>query len=278
MNSIELIPWRDAWSETFLDPSFHARLDKLEFDVIRSKARPANENLALDTALLYRVASGLRRPVFWLWDWSESAVVLGSYQSVKNEVDMEASIRTDTRIVRRMSGGGAMLVEPARSCTYSVIVPEAVVADMSYVQSFAFLDRWVVRALRSIGVPATYVPINDIASPDAKIGGAAQVRRAKTVLHHATLAFDMDNEHLFSVLRLGRRRLSTQGIPSAVKRVSPLSAFTTMTHAEMQDFLFDAFVAQHRTHQSDFAPEELIEADSRMTNIFFSYDWVYRVP
>ncbi len=277
MPDLALPPWQDSWCGTPLNPSWFARMDALEFDTILGDPHRADENLALDTTLLYRVAQGRRRPVFWLWDWSEAAVVLGSYQSVRNEIDVENAVRTDTRIVRRMSGGGAMLVEPGRTITYSVIVPESVVADMSFVQSFAFLDRWIIRGLRALGIPATYVPINDIASPYAKIGGAAQVRRAKTVLHHATLAHAMSDERLYGVLRLGRTKHNSRGIPSAVKKVSPLTHFTSLSLAEVRAWLFAAFAAQHVTHTSSFTRDELDEARERMDALYRRYDWVYRV-
>jgi lipoate-protein ligase A len=278
MVMFDLPSWNPSWCETELDERWFARLEALEFDVIWSEPRSANENLALDTVLFNRVASGRRRPLFWMWEWSEPAVVLGSFQSVRNEIDIEAAVRYDTRVVRRVSGGGAMLVEPERTITYSLIIPDRVVADMSCVQSFAMLDRWIILTLRALGIPATYHPVNEISSPYAKIGGAAQFRRARTVLHHASLAYEMDDERLFSILRLGRRRIIPRGIPSAVKKVSPLTQFTTLSFHDVQSRLFDSFSSQYRTNVSSFEPDELEEASARMNDVYFNYRWVYRIP
>lgn len=80
-------------------------------------------------------------------------------------------------VVRRISGGGAMFVEPAGTITYSLYAPESLVAGMSYAESCRYLDDWVIGALTGdLGVSAWYQPLNDIASARGKIGGAAQTQ------------------------------------------------------------------------------------------------------
>lgn len=53
-----------------------------------------------------------------------------------------------------------------------------------------------------LGLSAWYQPLNDISSTQGKIAGAAQKRVAgRTVLHHATMAYDMDAAMMRRVLR-----------------------------------------------------------------------------
>jgi lipoate-protein ligase A len=40
-------------------------------------------NLALDEVLTARVGAGLRNPTLRIWEWNESAVVIGSFQSYR---------------------------------------------------------------------------------------------------------------------------------------------------------------------------------------------------
>ena len=47
---------------------------------------------------------------------------------------------------------------------------------MTFEESYAFLDDWVLGALADVGVAARYQPLNDISSPAGKIAGAAQKR------------------------------------------------------------------------------------------------------
>lgn len=273
-----LPPWDPAWSETPLCEEWNARIADLEFDLLRTGPLSAVDNLALDATLLYRVARGERRPLLWLWDWAESAVILGSYQSVMNETDGEACARRGFAVARRISGGGAMVVEPGRTLTWSLILPESVVADLSPVQSFAFLDRWAVRTLRALHIPATYRPINDITSPVAKMGGAAQCRRSRTVLHHVTMAYDLDRDTLYDVLRLGRPALSDKGIPSAQKDVSPLADFTSLSLPALRNRMAESFALQFRTHESEIQDADREQADRRARETFRDPSWVFRVP
>ena len=69
---------------------------------------------------------------------------------------------------------------------------------MSFADSYAFLDDWVLVALRSLGIEASYQPLNDITSPSGKIGGAAQKRlgNGRRVLHHVTMSYDMDGDKM----------------------------------------------------------------------------------
>ncbi|MCB2204951.1 lipoate--protein ligase family protein [bacterium] len=275
--SSPLLPWNPAWSETQWDQSLNSRLDDLTFDLIVEAPHGAEMNCAIDETLLYRVAEGKRDAVFWMWDWDERAVILGSYQSVRSELDEEVAARNDFRFARRISGGGAMVVEPQRTITYSLIVPESVVEGLSFRQSFAFLDMWVLRALRSMGIPAGYRPINDIISPTAKIGGAAQCRRRRTVLHHVTMAYAMDGALMWDLLRLEKPKFTDKSVASAVKKVSPLEEFTALPHPAFREQLAAAFAGMYRCRPSAVTSEEWADTEARMANKFATRDWRYRV-
>src|SRR5207245_2888054 len=155
-------------------------------------------------------------------------LVIGSHQSVGNEVDPEGGSRRGFAVTRRMSGGGTMLCEPNRTITYALYLPESLVVGISFRKSYAELDAWAVQAFNELGVPASYREINDIISPRGKIAGAAQARRRGFVLHHTTIAHTMDVDLLAKVIRIGRPGVVERGVRSAAKEVSPLSWFTPL--------------------------------------------------
>jgi lipoate-protein ligase A len=274
---LRITDWNPSFSETTWNQTLNARLDALTYDVIVEQPRTAEENLALDETLLHAVAEGRRGPTFWMWDWAERAVILGSYQSVAGEIDPAVALREGFSFARRVSGGGAMVVEPGRTITYSLIVPESVVEGLSFRQSFAFLDMWVIRALRGLGVPATYRPINDIVSPVAKIGGAAQCRRRRTVLHHVTMAHALDGAMMWELLRLDQPRSAEKAVPSAVKKVSPLSDYTQLSHPVLRERLAANFAGMYHAQPSAVTPEEWEDAQERIASKFATHEWRYRV-
>lgn len=253
-------------------------LHELEWDVIGPSPHPAHVHMALDEVLLDRVIARDRRPTMRLWEWIEPALVIGSHQSVANEVDVAAASRLGFLVTRRMSGGGTMLCEAGRTITYSVYLPESAVAGISFRKSYAVLDDWAVSAFNAMGIPAAYREINDIVSPRGKIAGAAQARRRGFVLHHTTIAHTMDVELLPRLIRVGRERLAARGVRSADKAVSPLSWFTALSCREVALKLRDHFMCELGAHESALSGGELEAATQLVTTKYATEAWINRLP
>ncbi|PPF42922.1 lipoate--protein ligase [Pseudoclavibacter sp. AY1F1] len=237
------------------------------------------EHVALDQVLTEEVGAGRRPATLRLWEWEETAVVLGSFQSVKNEVDQENLDKYGVQLVRRITGGGAMFMEAGSVVTYSLYVPSDLVHGMSFAESYAFLDSWVLDALHGLGINARYEPLNDIASPSGKIGGAAQKRLGSgAVLHHATLSYDIDGDRMTEVLRIGREKLSDKGTQSANKRVSPLRSQTGMERSAIIDHFKATFVEHYGGTPGEVTDEELARARELAQSKFASREWTHRVP
>lgn len=250
-----------------------------DWEVIHDAPVSPQMNLALDEVLTERVGDGRRRPTLRLWEWNESAVVIGSFQSYRNEVDPEGARRHGFDVVRRISGGGAMLMAANSIVTYSLYVPATLVAGMTFADSYAFLDDWVLQALRSLGVEAVYQPLNDIASSEGKIGGAAQKRLANGgVLHHATLSYDMDGQVMTEVLRIGREKLSDKGTASAAKRVDPLRRQTGLPREAIIERFIETFTTLYGAEPGTVTDEEYAAAQALVDTKFATSAWLHRVP
>lgn len=250
-----------------------------EWELVHPGPLPAHTHLALDQVLTEEVGAGRRRPTLRIWEWSERTVVIGSFQSVRNEVDEEEAAREGFRIVRRISGGGAMYIEPGSAVTYSLYVPSELVSGMTFADSYAYLDDWTIQALRSLGIDASYLPLNDISSPQGKIGGAAQKRLgAGGVLHHVTMSYDMDGEKMARVLRIGREKLSDKGTKSAAKRVDPLRSQTGLSREEVIQRMIDTFRSLHGLAEGGITADEYARADALVAEKFATEEWLRRVP
>lgn len=235
-------------------------------------------NLALDEELTLRVGAGDRPPTLRIWSWSAGCIVLGRFQSVQNEVQIENTERLGVEIVRRISGGGAMFIEPEGAITYSLYAPAAMAAGMSFAESYAFFDSWVIEALRSLGIDAFYAPLNDITSANGKIGGAAQARRGGAILHHTTMAYQMNVPRMLEVLRIGQEKLSDKGIRSADKRVAPLLQQTSMPRQEIIDHLVTSFGETVELRSGTLTTDERLSADQRVVDRFGTDEWRYILP
>ena len=235
-------------------------------------------HMALDEVLLNELIAGRRGPTMRLWRWIDSALVIGSHQSVANEVDADAARQYAFQVTRRMSGGGTMLCEPGRTLTYSLYLPESMVSGISFRKSYALLDAWAVDAFNSIGVPASYREINDIISPRGKIAGAAQARRRGFVLHHTTIAHAMDVDLLPRLIRIGRSRIIDRGVRSAEKTVSPLSWFTDRSCSEVATRMTEHFVEEFRASETEPTPRELDQAHELVASKYATSAWINRLP
>jgi len=250
-----------------------------DWEIVHAKAVSPQMHLALDEVLANEVGEGRRGPTLRIWEWDEPAVVIGSFQSVKNEVDPENAKKYGIQVVRRISGGGAMFMEAGSVVTYSIYAPADLVQGMSFADSYAFLDEWAIIALKSLGIDAVYQPLNDITSPSGKIGGAAQKRLGSgAVLHHVTMSYDMDGQRMTEVLRIGREKISDKGITSAAKRVDPLRSQTGLSRAEIIEQMKLTFKSLYGATDGDLTDAEYAAAEKLVAEKFETEEWLYRVP
>ncbi|WP_405670094.1 biotin/lipoate A/B protein ligase family protein [Streptomyces sp. NBC_00055] len=241
-------------------------------------------HMALDEVITAEVAAGRRPPTLRVWEWASPAVIIGSFQSLRNEVDPAGAERHGVTVVRRISGGGAMFVEPGNTITYSLSVPDALVSGLSFADSYAYLDDWVLAALGDMGIKAWYQPLNDIATDIGKIAGAAQKRVVGpgggpgAVLHHVTMSYDIDADKMLDVLRIGKEKMSDKGTRSAKKRVDPLRRQTGLPREAVIDNMIDSFRKRHGLTQGAVTAEELAQAEELVRTKFGTSEWTARVP
>jgi lipoate-protein ligase A len=258
----------------------HARsFTEYAWDYLPPVPMTAAEHMALDQVLAEELGEGRRGPTLRLWEWAEPAIIIGSFQSLRNEVDSEEAAARNIGVHRRISGGGTMFIEPGNTITYSLYAPAELVQGMSFADSYAFLDDWVLQALHSIGIAAEYKPLNDIASPQGKIGGAAQKRLGNgAVLHHVTMAYDIDADTMMQVLRIGREKLSDKGVASAGKRVDPIKSQSGMTRAEVIDAMVGTFRSLYGLRDSELSASEIARTAELVSTKFTTDEWLRRVP
>lgn len=255
------------------------RWSRYSWRLIRGEPVEPPVNVAIDEVLARRVGAGERLPTLRFWGRYRPEVVIGRFQSVRNEVDEETARKMGVEVIRRTTGGGAMFVEPENIITYSIYAPLELVSGMSTVESYTFLDSWVVEALLSLGVEARHEPINDISSSAGKIGGAAQARRHGAVLHHTTLSYEMDAAKMLRVLRVGQEKLSDKAIRSAEKRVGPLRRQTRLPREEIVERMIEVFASRAGgLTEGRVSPEEMAEAERLVRETYGTRDWLYSIP
>ncbi len=202
--------------------------------------------MTIDEQWACEVASGTRPATLRFWEWAEPAIVVGRFQSIPDEVNLEQAQREGFTVVRRCTGGGTMVVTPNGTITYSLYVPQNAFTDLDATCAYRVCDGWLVDTLRSCGLDVHFQGLNDIASHTGKIGGAARRRFPAhnggpgAVLHHTTVAYDFDGDQMARILRTSSEKLSDKAVRSAARRVDPLCSQTTMTRSDIVTHLIAA--------------------------------------
>ena len=188
------------------------------------------ENMAIDEALLLTMAKAVEpQPVLRFYGWSPATLSLGYAQSYHKEVDEEACLAEGIEIIRRPTGGRAVLHQ--YELTYSVIAPEHDPhVSGTVTQSYLRISQALLTGLKAVGVPAEMVAcggLNEASSSacfDApswyelvvdgrKLVGSAQVRKEGMLLQHGSILLHFDADLLFGLLKFPngelRQRLLT---------------------------------------------------------------------
>lgn len=167
---------------------------------------PGAENMRRDLALATEVAAQRRPPTLRLYGWAPPAVSIGRHQDPDAACDVAACAAAGWDVVRRPTGGRAVL-HAADEVTYSVTLPLEQ-APAGVLAAYAWLARGLVAAYRRLGLPAELASGRHLAqrsgacfdAPAAhevviggrKVAGSAQVRREGYLLQHGSLPVRFD--------------------------------------------------------------------------------------
>ncbi len=182
----------------------------------------AEWNMAVDTSLLVDCEQGLIPPTVRFYGWSEPAITVGYSQKAEAELDRERCRELGIAVVRRPTGGRALLHH--RELTYSIVAPMSLAPfDRGLKATFGAVSEALLAGLMSLGVrgdantcrqkpgsgrrrsPACFASLNhcEITVDGKKLVGSAQKRTAKAFLQHGSVIIDSDHELFTSLLKFG---------------------------------------------------------------------------
>jgi lipoate-protein ligase A len=242
----------------------------------------AHMNMAIDEALCTLRSEEKSPTTLRLYRWKPSAVSIGYFQVVNEEVSLPVCEDLGIDVIRRMTGGGAVYHSYEGEITYSLIVNQShpkIPADI--LESYKIICNGLILALRALGLPATFKPINDIEVNGKKISGNAQTRRRGVVVQHGTLLLDTDIRTMFRVLKVPKDKISDKMIKSVEDRVTTIKNelghidFTKVTEALQKGFeqVFDVKLVK-----GTLSHEERLLALKLKQEKYGTVDWTFKRP
>lgn len=194
-----------------------------EMRLLELETHSAFENMAIDEAIMLAVKEGEAPPTFRLYRWRPSAVSIGTFQSMKDEVDLAFCQKNRIDYIRRITGGGAVYHDYDGEITYSLILPRTHrLAPDDIIESYGMICAGIVSALKILGIDSQFKPINDIVIGEKKVSGNAQTRRHSCLLQHGTVLLDLDVVKMFQVLKVPAEKVSDKMIADVKQRVTSI--------------------------------------------------------
>jgi lipoate-protein ligase A len=161
----------------------------------------ATENLARDIALLDETDVDAARAALCVWESSSYVVVAGRSNVVEQEVDLSACVADGVPVLRRASGGGAVVIGPGCLCfSLALPIPHAT-SSLGISGVTRAVMRRLAQGLSTAGVPVAVQGVSDLVIGDLKFCGNAQRWRRRAFLHHGTILYDFDLARISRYLR-----------------------------------------------------------------------------
>lgn len=173
-------------------------------------------NLAFEEYLVRR--HNPEDQVLFLWQ-NQNTVVIGRNQNPWKECNLEELNRHTGRLVRRLSGGGAVYHDTG-NLNFTII---SAYSEDQVSENIGL----IVKALALSGIKADFSGKNDILVHGYKISGNAFFVEDDILCHHGTLLFDVDLEKMCSILTVSQQKLQSKGIDSVKSRVKNLKELNT---------------------------------------------------
>lgn len=260
--------------------------------LIRSGPLPGAMNMALDDALLQAVADGHSAPVLRLYRWQPATLTLGYAQKVAGGVDLEACRRAGLDVVRRPTGGRAVLHDC--EVTYAVITPCAPPFGPSVAHNYRVIAGVLQTALRKLGVAAELVPGKthgqqgkavcfvapaqyELLVDGCKVAGCAQKRRAGAFLQHGSIPLELDLPLLAEILPG-----ESDETAARLNGVGWLNRFAPrpLSIDEVETMLIRSFSAEFGVSWQESLPtdQELVRAGDLCRRFYANPSWTLQGP
>ncbi len=248
--------------------------------LIDMRVEDAYTQMGIDEAIAYARRRGETPNTVRLYRWSPSAVSVGYFQSIENEVDLDACRHLSVDVIRRITGGGAVFHDYDGEITYSLIAPDddpKIPRDI--ISSYRLICGCVIKGLEKLGLDSEFKPINDIVAGGRKISGNAQTRRYGAILQHGTVLVDCDPRKIFTVLKVSGTKISDKMIKAAEERVTNVrqELERDVSFEEARDALVSGF---EETLDVRLVPGRLTAYEAELMEKFrekyHSREWVFR--
>lgn len=159
----------------------------------------------------------LQEDCFMLWQ-NDNAIIVGKHQNALAEINLDYVREKDIKVVRRLSGGGAVYHDMGNvNFSFTRTGEEGDLVD------FRRYTKPILEVLQSLGVEALFEGRNDLSIAGKKFSGNAEHVFKNKVLHHGTLLFSSEMRDISGALKINPLKYKDRAVKSVPKRVTNIS-------------------------------------------------------
>ncbi|MEM3597216.1 MAG: biotin/lipoate A/B protein ligase family protein [Candidatus Bathyarchaeia archaeon] len=200
-----------------------------QWRLLKLETNNAFANMAIDEAILNARINGFVPNTVRFYRWNPSAVSIGKFQQINNEVHLENCRKHGVDVVRRITGGGTVYHDAEGEITYSVIANKEDLGAKDISEVYTKIYSGIVKALQILGLKADFNEGNARACPNLtiagrKISGSAQCHKTGTVLQHGTILLDVNLEKMFTFLRVPWAKTCMEIVGIAKNKITSIKA------------------------------------------------------
>jgi len=203
--------------------------------------------LAVDEEALGWVAAEPDTAVLHLYRFDPPCVVIGYHQDPRTEADLGACRARGIDVMRRLTGGGSILMGPGQLGLALALPRAAVSTAQGFGPVFEALSAGIIWALRRHGVESVLRPKNDLAVDGRKICGiGAYTDAAGMLLFHASTLVDADLDLMMEMLCIPEAKYRDKFVARAREGMTTLCE-QVGRRVEVEEFAADVEEGYRRT-------------------------------
>jgi lipoate---protein ligase len=184
----------------------------------------AADGLAADEALMLRYGRdevSASEATLRLYTYRSHCALVGRYQNLEDEVDLEACASRGVQHGRRPTGGGAILMGAGQLGVAVCTRASAGMAPKDLLRRYA---GGVIAGLARLGIDVAFRSKNDLEVGGRKIAGLGlYIDDRGALLFHTSLLADLDVPLMLEVLKIPGAKLSDKAVGRVADRVTTIS-------------------------------------------------------
>lgn len=253
-------------------------------------------NMAADQALLEGLLKGISPPTLRFYQWEKPTVSVGYFQSVKQDLDVFKIKNNGWDIIRRPTGGRAVL--HWKEITFCIVFDSG---GKSLWDVFKSVHQVLGKGLQTVGINAAVSragenrdTVNRLKTPSCfaspsryeltvngkKIAGTAQKQVRGVMLIHGSIPIESTYKELYDVMRFSTEKQRKKAYSQGMEKMTSIKDETgrVYSHEELYYHLATAFRNdwRHEMSAGEYRAFEKMDINRLRCELYENQEWVYK--